>query len=398
MVDLLSKGKENCCGCGSCVLVCPKQAISMEPQELGCLYPKIDHTMCVDCGLCQRSCAYQNSANQNSAAISAYAAAANDTALLRESASGGVFASVAKQILREGGVVFGCSLEKVNGSLVPMHISIEREADLHKLQGSKYVQSDLGNSLPRIRDLLAQKRVVLFSGTPCQVDALRYYLLKADTTGLFTIDIICHGVPSAELFGGYLAEMKAGEVESFRFRDKTLGWGLNAGYVSRDRHGHTKTHLLPPGISSYYTYFLSGETYRESCYSCRYACANRVGDITIGDFWGIEQEHPELLKENGGKIDETKGVSSILVNTEKGRKLLELCGEELRTMASIPEKVIKWNRQLRMPSSHTMVREELIRTYETDGYSGVERHFRKNLGIRYVVRKLRNVHNRKTAM
>ena len=391
MVDLLTGGRENCCGCGSCVLVCPKHAITMEPRELGCLYPKINPELCVNCGLCARSCAYRSAEERNANIISAYAAVSVDDVLLRKSASGGVFAVLAKQILREGGVVFGCALEKNDSGLKPVHIGIDEESQLHKLQGSKYVQSDLGNTFRQIRDLLALRRLVLFSGTPCQVDALKHFLANADVSRLFTIDIICHGVPSAELFGAYQTEMAVGEIESFQFRDKTLGWGLNASYECTDRRGRRKKHLLSPGVSSYYSYFLQGETYRESCYTCRYANTARVGDITIGDFWGIEQEHPELLKENGGEIDTLKGVSCILVNTEKGRELLECCGEELQTEASRPEKVIKWNRQLRFPSKHTDIRRQLIETYRIRGYSGIESVFRRNLGIRYFVRKLRNL-------
>lgn len=384
---IIAAGNENCCGCGTCALVCPANAIEMVPRELGCLYPRVDAQKCIGCSACVQKCAMLHRTVRSDAKPAAFAAMTRDEQLLKKSASGGVFASIAGSVLDQGGAVFGCALELRGGTLTPVHICAENRQDLKKLQGSKYVQSDLGNVFYRVKKQLNDGRTVLFSGTPCQVDALKRFLGNADTTKLYTIDLVCHGVPSAALFREYLNTFRH-PVLAFFFRDKTAGWGLNGRYTYRSG-GREKEKLFSPGVSSYYSYFLESETYRESCYSCRYANMDRVGDITIGDYWGIEQEHPELLSENGGPYDVQKGISSVLVNTEKGRALLGCFGRALILSETSPEKIVKWNRQLRRPSRHSDARQEIIRQHETLGYPGVEKLFRNRLGIRWYVRKLK---------
>lgn len=389
----LAKENSECCGCGTCVLVCPVKAIRMVPGELGCLYPQIDTEKCIQCHACENVCAYTKAAPARTEDPCVIAAAAKNSAVLKNSASGGVFASLAHRILDEGGMVYGCSLEMENGVLTPKHIAVETHAEAGKLQGSKYVQSRLGTVFAEIRQLLKQQRIVLFSGTPCQVDALRHYLKDTDTEKLFTVDLICHGVPSAELFQEYLRRLgkqEKGTVTDFSFRDKTNGWGLQAGYSVRGSAGTEKKRLMPSGLSSYYTFFLESETYRESCYSCRYARTARAGDITIGDFWGIEQEHPELLRKNGGILNEKMGVSAVLVNTEKGEKLLAEYGADMILAESSLERIAKWNNQLRKASQHTQLRDRLIAAWRNSKYKGVEKEFRKKLGVRYPVRVLKN--------
>ena len=268
-----------------------------------------------------------------------------------------------------------------------MHICVEDPKELAKLQGSKYVQSDLGDSFVQAKQLLEQGRTVLFSGTPCQIDALNRFLSETDTRNLYTVDIICHGVPSAQLFQGYLKTLGA-SVRSFSFRDKTRGWGLNGRYTYRTGD-QEREKLFSPSVSSYYSYFLQAETYRESCYSCRYANLDRVGDITIGDFWGFEQEHPELLAEHGGPYDIRRGISEVLVNTRKGKYLLKQFGQGMLLSASETGRMTKWNRQLCGPSACSEERKAITKVYEKNGYPGVESMFRKELGIRLWARKLK---------
>lgn len=394
---ILAAGNQNCCGCGTCMRVCPTGAITMIPKELGCLYPQIDSQKCVGCAACVQSCAMLHRAARTDVRPAAFAAMARDEQLLKKSASGGVFASLAGAILDQGGAVFGCSLEQRDGSLTPVHICVEHKQDLEKLQGSKYVQSDLDDAFLQVKQLLKTSRTVLFSGTPCQVDALKRFLRHTDTTNLLTMDLVCHGVPSAKLFREYLGTFRT-PVDTFSFRDKASGWGLNGRYTYR-MHGKSKEKVFSPGISSYYTYFLQAETYRESCYSCRYANMDRVGDITIGDYWGIEQEHPELLSANGGPCDIRKGISLILVNTKKGEYLLNQFGRCLILTDSSPEAVSKWNHQLYAPSQHSAVRDMILRQYDTEGYTGIEKLFRKKLGIRWYIRKAKGLvhqHNKQS--
>lgn len=393
MEGILLKSKEMCCGCGSCALVCPTKAIVMVPQELGCLYPKIDSNRCIKCGACERVCAYSNRKVQQDCGNQAYAAAAREKELLKSSASGGIFAAIAHRAIEAGGIVYGCSMETVDGNLTPAHIGIGSLKDVAKLQGSKYVQSILGDTFAQIRNTLRQGRTVLFSGTPCQVDALKHYVKGTDSEKLYTVDIICHGVPSVELFQGYIKTLEnqhRGRITSFCFRDKTRGWGLNASYIYQDRNGTQKEKQLSPGLSSYYSFFLESEIYRQSCYSCRYANMDRVGDITIGDFWGIEQEHPECLREHGGNLSVEEGVSVVLSNNPRGEELLALFGGDLEMVKSEAYRVAKWNRQLCGPSRHSDFRNKVVAAYGESRYAGIEKLFRRRLGIRYYVRTLRN--------
>lgn len=391
-ISLAQKNSE-CCGCATCALVCPVGAISMVPRELGCLYPQIDTQKCISCHACEKACAYTKPVQEPCYPQRAYGAAAEDDAMLRKSASGGVAAALTRNVLAAGGIVYGCAMEMEDGCLKPKHIGVQTREDAEKLQGSKYVQSDLNHTFPEIRQQLRDGRTVLFSGTPCQVDALRQYLKDTDTEKLYTMDLICHGVPSPTLFQGYLrhlAEREKGTVTRFLFRDKSHGWGLQARYSFRDRKGKEKTVMLPTGLSSYYTFFLESETYRESCYCCPYANSKRIGDITIGDFWGIRQEHPELLRENGGMLNEEKGISAVLVNTEKGEKLLAEFGTAILLAESSPEKIARWNSQLCKAAKHTAMRDRLAAAWSKQQYRGIEKEFRKKLGLRYPARLLKS--------
>ena len=375
------------------MLVCPTHSIIMEEHELGCVYPTINSQTCIGCQKCEDVCGYKKEGMQNPLPIVTYAAASKKKENLRKSASGGIFGAIAEEFLEKEGIVFGCSMENVDGQLVPMHIGIENKDDLVKLLGSKYVQSDLNDTYEQVKKILKNKRKVLFSGTPCQVAGLKSYLGNADISGLYTIDIICHGVPSRKFFADYLKELSKkakGFVEGFYFRDKTFGWGLTARIDYRTKDGKKSSQVIPAEMSSYYSLFLNSEIYRESCYSCKYANLNRVGDITIGDFWCIELEHPEYLVENGGVFSTEDGVSCLLENTQRGNELIKEYGRLLNIKISDIEKVMKWNRQMREPSKHTEKREKLQKVYLETEYLGVEEKFRKELGIRYFVKYVRN--------
>lgn len=390
---LLFNEEKDCCSCSVCVNNCPKNAISIIENEQGFTYPIINSDMCICCEVCKKNCAYQNT-QENNAPQYAYAAVVKDELLLKESASGGVFAGIAREILKNDGVVFGCSMEIEDDILTPKHIMVERQEDLVKLQGSKYVQSIMGDTYQQVKKELLAGKIVLFSGTPCQVDALKHYLGKKEYSNLITIDLICHGVPGVKFFQDYIKNLQKknhGKIIDFKFRDKSLGWGLNGSYSYIDGKGRMHKRIIESWESSYYSLFLASDTYRVSCYSCKYANLQRVGDLTIGDFWGIENVHPEYLISGGGSLDEINGISCILVNTKRGKQCIEKYGKFFDLNVSLPQNVAKGNRQLNHPSSVGKNREKIFMLYQEGGYDAVEKWYNKQLGIKKYWYRLKKV-------
>lgn len=370
-----------CCGCRACENICPKQAISMKENEEGFYYPQIDDDLCVNCGLCKNVCMYQNNVLLNEVK-NVYAAASKDDLMLQTVASGGIFSSLALAILKQGGVVFGTTMDIVDGKLKPYHIAVEKIEELEKLKGSKYVQSDIGSTYNEAKVFLEEGRKVLFSGTPCQIAGLNLFL-KKKYENLITIDIICHGVPSAKMFQDYI-ECKqndiGGDIFSYRFRDKSKGQGYAIKILYKTNKGKNKVKLLDGNNDSYNILFLESSISRESCYSCKFAQIDRVSDITIGDFWGIYEEHDnELLR---SVMSDDKGISCILVNSDKGEKIVEEIKTELYYFLSEKEIVMKHNGQLRNPVYKNPNREEVMQIYLKEGYGGLDRYVRRSLGIK----------------
>lgn len=387
----LFENEKDCCGCSACLNTCPKGAIEMREDAFGFTYPFIRQELCIGCEKCLQVCNFKNKENLHQP-LAAYAAAAKNQNTLYGSASGGAFACAAEKIIGQGGIVFGAAFEKDGHILKPHHRKADALQDIKRLQGSKYVQSAIDSAYRDTRAALKQGKTVLFSGTPCQIDGL-YGFLGKDYDNLFTADIVCHGVPSSKLFGDYLqlyAEKKKCSIQDFKFRDKAQGWGLNAKITYADKAGKTHAKNIPSGASSYYDLFLKAETYRESCYACKYATSSRIGDLTLGDYWGFQKEHPELLEEAGGGYSDIRGVSCLLVNTQKGKKLLALLAEDLLLAPSSVEKVARGNGQLRHPSEKPAERDTVLSLYAQGGYTAVESYFKKRNGLRTQYYYLKN--------
>ncbi|WP_313180558.1 Coenzyme F420 hydrogenase/dehydrogenase, beta subunit C-terminal domain [Lacrimispora sp.] len=384
---ILFKDKIDCCGCSACMNICPKSAITMVPDEFGFIYPQIDDLKCIECGLCKKTCGYQKESHKVKN-LSTWVAVNKADEVLKKSASGGAFSAIAKEVLAAGGMVFGCAMILESGELIPKHISIDRIEDLYKLQGSKYVQSFTKDSYQQVKKLLNSEKKVLFSGTPCQIVGLYAFLGSEEYKNLYTIDIICHGVPNAKFFLDYLKELekkKNGTITSFIFRDKQNGWGLMASVTYKKQAGDMKKGLLNTKISSYYSLFLSSKIYRINCYSCPYAGLSRPGNISIGDFWGIEKQHPEYLNGTKASIEKSKGVSCILVNNEHGTDLVQKYGNNLHLLPSTVDKAAECNGQLKAPSPFSQDREIIMQIYKNQGYSAVDTWYRKKVGIKYPV-------------
>lgn len=368
MIELFNQ-KKDCCNCTACMNICPKQAITIKPDEDGFSFPEIDRDLCIECGLCNKVCAFQNVPITGNAPISTYVAINKDRDVLSSSASGGIFGALASIILEKNGVVFGCAY---NDKMEPEHICIDNLLDMKKIQGSKYVQSNINTTYTEAKKYLKNARWVLFTGTPCQIAGLKSYLGK-EYSNLITADIICHGVPSADFFKGYIQYLEdklKGKVIDFKFRDKSNGWSLR-GKVIYKKQGKILQKTILPVDSYYYSYFLKGDIYRENCYECKYACGSREGDFTMGDYWGVEKAHSE--------IETKKGVSVLLVNSKKGTMLIDELTKNLDLTESTFEQARVQNGQLNSPTAKSVRRETILRVWHEGRYKAVaEDYYRKN--------------------
>ena len=357
----LFKNKYRCCGCNACEMICGKKAITMIEDEYGFRFPQIDTEKCVGCGSCQKVCCINNEVELCKPGT-VYAASYKNKDISAKSASGGIFAALAKQVLTEGGIVFGSAYTKQFDVEV---ISIEKIEDLPRLQGSKYVQSSMNSSFLKIKSELQTGRTVLFCGVPCQVEALKRFLGRS-YENLLLVDIVCHGVPSNRMLKDYLAflaDKKQMGIQSIQFRTKTKGQNVYGEIAYRQEP-------LISYKSSYYKLFLNCQTFRDSCYHCKFAGTKRPGDISLCDYWGIEDEHPDFVKEV--EKEGLAGISAIMLNTNAGIAFFERLKQEFLLRESTVEQVAKHNPQLQAPSVETAERKQVLDCYRQRGYQGVD--------------------------
>lgn len=383
--------KELCCGCGACIASCPSNAIKMKPDALGFLYPTINDEMCVNCHLCNNICNFTKS-ESNTSSSDAYVATSKNAHTLMASSSGGIFTELATKIIDEGGIVFGAEMKKLNGTIILEHVGITSKQELFRISGSKYIQSSIQRSYQTIKQELQLGKKVLFCGTPCQVDGL-YSQLKKGYDNLYTVDIVCHGVPSLQIFNDYInyleKKYKANQVDLLFREKKEFGWSHGAIAVIKCDNGTIKKRKIPYKLSSFYSTFMNSQLIRDSCYECKYSSKNRPGDITLGDYWGIHREHPELLKSNGGILDVEKGVSCVLVNSEKGRALFASCNDTIVSFKSTFDKMARNNPALVSPPKKDKTREYYINAYKKYGYAGIEKEFKKQYGTKLIWIKIK---------
>ncbi len=383
--------REQCYGCGACSAVCPHDAIRMADGADGQRIPQIDPTKCTHCGFCSQVCP-DRIHHKSNRPDKAYAAVCEEKKLLRASASGGAFAALANGILSQDGVVFGSAMPE--GEKRPRHIMIESVQQISQLQGSKYAQSETCRIYPLVKQKIKQGVPVLFSGTPCQVAGLRGYLQGKEYKNLLTVDLICHGVPSGSMLESYLEHLEQREhiqVKMFSFRGKQEGWGKFRFSMRYNRISGQERQLdRPANRSSYYWLFLKGATYRESCYHCPYACMERVSDLTIGDWWGIQEAYPDYIGKESNQLDPNEGISCVLVNTKMGENALEKYGCLLKLLPTDPDAVANGNRQLRQPQVAPEFRDAIMELYKNGGYPAVEQWYQKRLGWKGKLRRLKD--------
>lgn len=359
---LKTADKASCYGCRACEKICPYSSITFSPDSEGFLYPTLDSSRCVECGLCLKVCPYDNNFTENKKPIKVYAAQYKNENALNKSSSGGIFSAVADLVLKEGGAVCGCVFD---GNFKAVHIVTNNPEEVEKMRGSKYVQSDTADTFTQIKRLLEDGTRVLFTGTPCQVDGLKRFLLK-DYDNLITIDLICHGVPSPRFFEEFLKdeECKNGKITDIRFRDKPRNGWRSQGSISFLKNGRKKNRVISPYNSSYYQlYYLADSISRMSCYSCKYSCTNRVGDITIGDYWNIGSINPEIPTQ--------KGISVVLVNSPRGEKLIAELADSVALYETSLEAAVSNNGNLLRPSEMPKSRTDIYKRLENQGYEAV---------------------------
>lgn len=310
--------KEDCCGCSACVSICPKTAINFIQDSEGFNYPHVDVDKCVECGLCEKTCPIiqRKSIDKTVANPLQYKAVRiKDKKILSESSSGGAFSILADIIVDLNGCV--CGVEYSEEGL-PHHIIIDSKAELYKLRGSKYVQSNILGIFPAIKQRLLKGQYVLFSGTSCQVDGLKKYLRK-DYANLLTVDLVCHSIPSPLIYKEYLtycSKKFKKEIVSIDMRyKKTYGWSHRFSYRYCFKDG--KSVIDSPFVVNWGKLFFSEMINRPSCGDCQYANLNRVSDFTIADFWDDDKKRIDIYSK--------EGTSLLLVNTEKGINALESC-------------------------------------------------------------------------
>lgn len=351
---MLTIDYEKCTGCGACVQRCPKRCISWTTKEFGFRYPKIDKDTCINCGLCEKVCPIDEALTVP-LEQKAYAAVHKDSEVLAKSTSGGAFTALADAIFAHKGVVYGAAM--MDGMQVK-HIRAEDKSSFEDLRSSKYLQSDTGTTYQCAERDLKQGKVVLYSGTPCQIDGLKYFLGK-NYENLYTVDIVCHGVGSQAYFDKYMdfAKERYGEIKALRFRSKEYaGWSCCGGVVVVDSSDCLKKIPYRDFDNYYYSYFLSGDIYRKCCYSCKYANTKRVGDFSLGDYWGIEALNLPLKTE--------KGCSLLLVNNARAGKLLSTI-TELDKVETTIEQAAHCNKQLNEPSKLPERRQKRIEEFES---------------------------------
>ncbi len=380
MKHIVIEKKEQCCACGACVSACARGAIQMKADEAGFMFPTVDEAQCVECGRCLDVCAFEQKGKGANGAPTVYAAVIRNKEVLAQSSSGGIFTALAEAVLEKGGTVFGAAWAE-DFSL--RHIAVQSEKDLCKLRGSKYVQSETGDTFRQVKELLKAGEYVCYSGTPCQIAGLKAYLGKEEEK-LLTVDIICHGVPSLKMLHDdidYVTGGNTAAVKDIRFRDKAYGWGVKGSLTTGEKK--KKYHA---GTSPYYFYFLKGEVYRASCYRCRFPAEGRQGDITLGDYWGIRGE--VINKLNGAHPD--RGISCVLVNNEKGKQWFENVQNGLVYTETTLAAVQKRNKQLVSASVPLPEHEALLGGYTKNGYAAFENGYKKHTKD-HIVRGVKNM-------
>lgn len=350
------ENKEDCCGCTACASICTHDAITMIPDALGFLYPQVDVNKCVECGLCEKVCAFNDhyDTSLNLEKPIAYGARHKNMKEVETSRSGAAFIAISDYILEQGGVVYGAGYAE---HFRVVHKRATTKKERNEFKGSKYVQSDMNKVFRQVREDLRNGLTVLFSGTPCQTSGLNSFVGKRLRERLFLVDIVCHGVPGPYLWRDYLSyleKIQGSPIVWVNFRDKQkYGW-----------RAHLESFIFKNGGDkmSFTFLFYKHIMFRQSCGKCHFCNTRRPSDITIADFWGWEKTDPDINKDD-------KGLSLVLVNTEKGKRLFEAIKDRMNVVPADLENCLQTH--LRMPSDIHPLRMQFEDEYKKKGFEYV---------------------------
>ena len=352
----------------------------MLPDAEGFFYPTVSERECIDCGLCLKSCQYiQHDKLINTFDFPiVYAAKSKNELKLKKSSSGGIAQVLTDYIIKEHGVVFGAAY---NDDMKLVHFWVDTIEDAIKLQGSKYVQSDVNNTYQEAEKFLAVGKKVLFTGTPCQIAAL-YSFLGEEHENLYTMDLICYGVPSPKVFAEYvqLEQVKhRSKIKDINFRDKSLGWGVSSTKIVFKNNRKNITQLSVE--NNYYQIFLSHNATRPACHNCLYTKVKRYADVTVGDYWGIAKF--------GIPIDCSSGISKVLINTAKGQQLFHEIEQSIDFLKMPLETAIRPN--LKSPPLESKNRIQFFEDFNSKGFNYCCKKYTKaNIAVK-MKRRLRNI-------
>ncbi|MEE3324958.1 MAG: Coenzyme F420 hydrogenase/dehydrogenase, beta subunit C-terminal domain [Methanosphaera sp.] len=344
-----------CTGCMACVNICPKGAITISQDQEGFYIPLIQHDKCVKCGKCIKTCPMINAIETPTMQKKVYGAWLKNRHLRKESTSGGAFTAFAKAIFKDKGTVYGVGYDD---KLKVIHKGVERESNLSELRGSKYVQSYIGDIYKEVSSDLKDNRKVLFVGTACQVAGLYAFLGKRFESQLFTIDLVCHGVPSPNVFKSYLSFMEkkySSNVSNVYFRNKKPGWYV---FGMKLLFSEQKCYEADTYSDPFIRGFLRNFFLRSCCYDCKYANINRVADITLADFWGYQST-------NYFNMDDDKGISMIMINSANGMNIFNQARKYLKYWEKTVEEAVNGNPALSHPFSEPVEREAFWKDYNS---------------------------------
>lgn len=367
MIQIVNK--RDCCGCHACYNICPPKCIHMQPDVDGFWYPVVQIDECTECGLCEQVCPILKEKSADNYEPLVYACINNNEAIRLESSSGGLFTLISEQVIENGGAIFGANF---NENFEVKHSCVEIKEKLGKVRGSKYVQSRIGDTYKQAKQLLRSGREVLFTGTPCQIAGLKSYLGKS-YDNLLCVDIVCHGVPSPEVWRKYVdyRQEKAGSTaQRISFRQKDDGWKrFSVSFLFENNTEYRET--LDKDL--YMRAFLKDVCLRPSCYACQFKTIHRQSDITLADFWGIQRMLPEM--------DDDKGTSLIFVNSKAGQAMIQQIADKMQFKEVDINEAIKYNsaaiksaapnphREKFLEDLHKLTFDELVLKYCTDKLS-----------------------------